>query len=100
MATCVIGFRKRVLICIVASLMPALAFAGEGARATSSTSGDWRSKLQQELPLLGHRNWIAVVDSAYPLQTSAGIETIETDSEHLEVVRVVFEELGKAKHIR
>ena len=47
-----------------------------GARPTPATNSDWRSRLTQELPLLGHRNWIAVVDSAYPLQTSAGIETI------------------------
>lgn len=61
---------------------------------------DWRGRLEKELPLLGHRNWIAIVDSAYPLQTSAGIETIETNSDHLEVVRAVLDQLGKAKHVR
>lgn len=63
-------------------------------------SGNWRARLHEELPLLGHRNWIAVVDSAYPLQTSAGIETVETDSEQLDVVRAVLDELGKVKHVR
>jgi L-fucose mutarotase/ribose pyranase (RbsD/FucU family) len=65
-----------------------------------SASTDWRVRLQQELPLLGHRNWIAIVDSAYPLQTSAGIETIETDSDQLEVVKAVLAQLDKAKHVR
>src|SRR5207302_6229193 len=56
--------------------------------------------LEKELPLLGHRNWIAVVDSAYPLQTSGGIETINTDADPVEVVQTVLDELSKAKHVR
>lgn len=60
----------------------------------------WLTRLNQELPLLGHRNWIAVVDSAYPLQTSEGIETLETDGEQLEVVRQVLHKVAQATHIR
>ena len=41
-----------------------------------------------------------MVDSAYPLQTSGGIETIETNADQLEVVKSVLDELGKAKHVR
>jgi hypothetical protein len=70
---------------------------GSAGLAQSNT---WRTRLSGELPYLGHRNWIAIVDSAYPLQTSAGIETIETDSDHLEVVRTVLDQLSKAKHVR
>lgn len=65
-----------------------------------STSPDWRVRLQKELPLLGHRNWIAIVDSAYPLQTSAGIETVDTNSNHLDVVRAVLDQLSQTKHVR
>lgn len=68
--------------------------------AQSGSSRDWRTQLRNELPLLGHRNWIVVVDSAYPLQTSAGIETVETNSDQLDVVRTVLDELSKAKHVR
>jgi len=63
-------------------------------------SPDWRTHVREELPLLGHRNWIAVVDSAYPLQTSTGIETIETNSNHLEVIKEVFNQLSKVNHVR
>jgi len=70
--------------------------AGEHSAATN----DWRTHLHEELPLLGHRNWIAVVDSAYPLQTSSGIETIETNADQLEVVETVLDQIGKAKHVR
>ncbi len=60
----------------------------------------WLSRLNQELPLLGHRNWIAVVDSAYPLQTSEGIETIETGGDQLDVVRKVLNKVANAAHVR
>ncbi|MFO0808200.1 MAG: hypothetical protein U0746_06220 [Gemmataceae bacterium] len=68
-------------------------------RRTTATS-DWREVLRRRLPLFGHRNWIAVVDSAYPLQTRAGIETLATGADHLEVVRLVMEEIGRQPHVR
>lgn len=49
---------------------------------------------------MGHRNWIAVVDSAYPLQTSGGIETVDTGDDQLDVVQAVLEDIGKSKHVR
>lgn len=70
------------------------------ASSADRPSNDWRLRLAEELPLLGHRNWIAVVDSAYPLQTSSGIETVETDSDQLEVVKTVLEQIGRTKHVR
>jgi hypothetical protein len=72
----------------------------QGGSAPGASAGNWRARLNNELPLLGHRNWIVVVDSAYPLQTSAGIETIETNAEQLDVVRAVLDEVSKAKHVR
>lgn len=85
-------------LCIATIFVPA-GNAGGSARATRRSS-DWRARLEKELPLLGHRNWIAVVDSAYPLQTSGGIETINTDADPVEVVQTVLDELSKAKHVR
>ena len=82
------------------AMVPVVAAAQSSATAGIHKSPDWRARLDQELPLLGHRNWIAVVDSAYPLQTSEGIETIETSADQLEVVKAVLNELGKAKHVR
>ena len=63
-------------------------------------SADWHARLQQELQLMGHRNWIAIVDSAYPLQISPGIETIETGSDQLDLVRRVLHEVAESKHVR
>jgi hypothetical protein len=60
---------------------------------------DWRIKLNQELPLLGHRNWIMIVDSAYPLQVSPGVETIETNDDLLHVAHIVFDSLDHSIHL-
>ena len=88
---------RAVLIFASVFLLCVLTPVGDRAHAASP---DWRARLKEELPLLGHRNWIAVVDSAYPLQTSAGVETIETNASQLDVVRTVLDQLGKAKHVR
>jgi hypothetical protein len=61
---------------------------------------NWQEKFKQELPLLGHRNWIAIVDSAYPLQTSPGIETLETGADQLAVIDYVLQALKDSKHVR
>lgn len=87
----------RAVICTVSGLVFFLVLT---APAADRRSNDWRARFAEELPLLGHRNWIAVVDSAYPLQTSSGIETVETDSDQLEVVKAVLEQVGNTKHVR
>jgi hypothetical protein len=69
-------------------------------KANEGLGEGWRVRLHQSLPLLGHRNWILVVDSAYPLQTSPGVETIETDGSEVEVVREVLREVDQSIHIR
>ncbi|HXR40080.1 MAG TPA: hypothetical protein VN776_13360 [Terracidiphilus sp.] len=61
---------------------------------------DWRAKVAEAMPLLGHRNWILVVDSAYPLQAGPGIETIETGAGQLEVVRHVLSAIDRSIHAR
>jgi D-ribose pyranose/furanose isomerase RbsD len=63
-------------------------------------AADWREKLAKELPLLGHRNWVVIADSAYPAQSRAGIETIATETDQLNVVRAVLAALDKSRHVR
>lgn len=61
---------------------------------------EWNQRLTAAIPLLGHRNWILVVDSAYPLQTAPGIETIETNATQLEVARAVLGEIENSIQVR
>ena len=60
----------------------------------------WQQRVTQQLPLLGHRNWIVIADSAYPLQSRAGIETIATGEDHLAVVNYLLGALKKSPHVR
>ena len=61
---------------------------------------EWQTRLQQVLPLLGHRNWIMIVDSAYPLQSSSGVETIETNTDQMEVIRQVLGAIDSSIQVR
>src|SRR6267142_3665839 len=61
---------------------------------------DWNKQLIETMPRLGHRNWILIVDSAYPLQTSPGVETVETNAAQLDVVRTVLTEIENSIHVR
>jgi D-ribose pyranose/furanose isomerase RbsD len=76
-----------------------LAMSGLAATAQQSTT-EWQTRLAQVLPLLGHRNWIMIVDSAYPLQSSAGVETIETNTDQMQVIRQVLSAIDSSIHVR
>ena len=60
----------------------------------------WTDTLAGYIPALGHRNWIVVADSAFPLQISPGIETIVTGEDHFAVLAKVLQAVDGAKHIR
>ncbi len=60
----------------------------------------WRGTVAERLPAYGHRNWICIVDSAYPAQTSAGVETIITGADQLTVVREILASVRKAPHVK
>jgi len=62
-------------------------------------TSDWRAQLSARLPYLGHRNWIAVVDSAYPLQTGSGVDMLWTGEDMLPVLEYAFAEIDKAAHV-
>jgi hypothetical protein len=67
-----------------------------GATATMT----WKETLNVRLPSYGHRNWIVVADSAYPAQSSPGIETLVSGADQSEVLKQVFESLAASKHVR
>ena len=60
----------------------------------------WADALGVVLPALGHRNWIVVADSAFPLQISPGIETIVSNEDHFAVLGKVLKAVDGAKHLR
>ena len=67
---------------------------------SAAKAPNWMDTLQGYLPALGHRNWIVIADSAFPLQISPGIETIVTGEDHFAVLDKVLKMVDGAKHIR
>lgn len=66
----------------------------------TETASTWQSDFETALEEGGHRNWIVVVDAAYPKQSAAGITTITTGSDHLEVLEFVLQKVEEADHVR
>lgn len=63
-------------------------------------SDDWRSTLRNRVQNYGHRNWIAVTDSAYPAHSSGGIETLICNCDQIEVVSDVLADIDASGHVR
>ena len=60
----------------------------------------WQQKLDSELPMLGHRNWILVVDKAFPAMNAPGIEVIYADDNLLSVLKYTLSKIDFSSHVR
>jgi hypothetical protein len=60
----------------------------------------WREILFEDLPVLGHRNWIVVADAAFPLQISPGMDIIVSGEDHFAVLDEVLKAVASSKHLR
>lgn len=62
---------------------------------------NWEKRLSDELPLLGHRNWILVVDKAFPMPAkSEGFVIINSNEEPLKVLSKTIELISDQPHIQ
>jgi hypothetical protein len=60
----------------------------------------WHDVVNQRLHMYGSGNWIVIADSAFPLQSSPGIETIVSNDSHVETLHYVLEAFSKQPHLR
>ena len=60
----------------------------------------WTQEFDRVLPLLGHRNWILVVDKAYPYQSSPGITYLDTQAPLLAVFENVASAIKASTHVK
>jgi hypothetical protein len=90
----------RIISWLAAAGVGAIVSLIAAAAVPAEENPNWRPTLSQQLPLLGHRNWIVIADSAYPLQSSQGIETVATGADQLVVLKTVLAQLREAKHVR
>ena len=65
-----------------------------------ANNNDWKLVLQKELPLLGHRNWILVVDKAFPSLNAPGMEVIYADDDLLNVLKYTLNKIDSSSHVR
>jgi len=61
---------------------------------------DWKPQLQDQLSEFGHRNWILVVDKAFPMQNAGGVVTIETGENLLDVLSYSLSEIDRSTHVK
>lgn len=68
--------------------------------APSQEEISWQSTLEQDLHLLGHRNWILVVDKAFPEQSSPGMKYIYVEQDLLPTLEYVLEKVEASSHVK
>lgn len=91
-------FKTTLLFCIL-MLTSCQPRQNQPEQDTNSKSGNWKTFLEENLPLLGHRNWIVVTDMAYPLQTNPDIITMYATEPYHEVIKYVDDMIEKAPHV-
>ncbi|NKI27469.1 hypothetical protein HCG49_12940 [Arenibacter sp. 6A1] len=62
-------------------------------------TSNWKTDLEAKLKLYGHRNWIVIVDAAYPQQSNPAVETITINASQLETVEYVSDLISKSTHV-
>lgn len=80
-----------------------IALAGHAAPPIAQNKGIamyWTQEFEHVLPLLGHRNWILVVDKAYPYQSAPGITYLNTKAPLPDVLARVITDLQASKHVK
>ena len=68
--------------------------------APAQTEINWQSTLEQDLHLLGHRNWILVVDKAFPEQSSQGMKYLYVEQDLLPTLEYVLEKVETSSHVK
>jgi len=64
------------------------------------TSTDWKPELDKKILMLGHRNWILIVDKAFPEQNAPGMEYLYANDDLLPVLKEVFTKLEQSGHVK
>ena len=88
--------RLRPIVCVLALLVSSSFAQGQGG----GSSSDWKAIVQNRLPLYGHRNWIVVADSAFPVYAAPGIETIVVNDDLPSVLKYVATAISSSRHVR
>jgi len=71
----------------------------ESPSTKSSSELTWQEVLDNDLHLLGHRNWILVVDKAFPEQSSPGMKYLYVEEDLVPTLQHVLDKIGSSTHV-
>lgn len=63
------------------------------------SSDNWLATVRNTVARFGHRNWIVVADSAFPVHVAEGVQTILADADPVDVLRSVLQCIATARHV-
>ncbi|WP_157359330.1 hypothetical protein [Wenyingzhuangia fucanilytica] len=69
-------------------------------RPIADDTENWDDIVEEKIKRFGHRNWIVVVDEAYPLQSSLGITMLRSPLGQIETLKKVMSILNEQKHVK
>lgn len=83
-----------ILICIITSCN------SKTSESKTTKIMEWKIELQSRLSEYGHRNWILIVDKAFPAQNAEGIVTIDTRENLLKVLSYTMQQIDSSSHVK
>ncbi len=90
--------KTNLLLFIVLLLTMAACQQIQQAPPSAIGQAGWKEQFSGQLALNGHRNWILVVDKAFPQQP--GMHIINTGEKLLPVLETVLKEINSSTHVR
>lgn len=90
---------KIIILCTILSIVLA-GCMNEREENHSSQAMEWKMQLQEQLSEFGHRNWILLVDKAFPSQNAEGIITLNTGENLLDVLSYTLKEIEGSTHVK
>ncbi|MBK0384160.1 hypothetical protein I5M32_14415 [Pedobacter sp. SD-b] len=88
------------LLAVLLIVSCAIGCKSEASKTEGSTSNSWKPEFKTKLSEYGHRNWILIVDKAFPAQNSAGIVTIDTHQGLLKVLDYTLAQIDSSTHVK
>jgi len=61
---------------------------------------DWETQLDDHISEFGHRNWILIVDKAFPAQNTNGVITIDTKENLQDVLSFTLQQIAASTHVK
>ena len=88
------------LVIISVTLSACKEFKGKTNNDSVNTDQNWKEQFNKKLNLLGHRNWVLVVDKAFPEQNALGMEFIYVNEGMLLVLKQVLTQIKLSNHVK